>query len=192
MKKLSVYLFLLLFTLQTPSQADDISDFQIEGMSIGDSALDYFSEEEIKRNKKNWFTNNKYTLVSPMKKSSFETYNHLQIAFKTNDSKKIIFAIDGIIKYADDYQGCLKQMDVVSKSIEKFFKNIKKFDKYTFKHSYDKTGKSVQTTEGYDFDNGDRISISCQDWAKEIKFSDSLFIELRTKDYMQFLKTAYE
>jgi len=33
--------------LTTPSQADDIRDFQIEGMSIGNSALDYFSEEEI-------------------------------------------------------------------------------------------------------------------------------------------------
>ena len=47
MKKLSLYLFLLLFTLQTPSQADDIRDFQIEGISVGDSLLDYFSEEEI-------------------------------------------------------------------------------------------------------------------------------------------------
>ena len=28
---------------------DDIRDFEIEGMSIGDSALDFFSEEEIKK-----------------------------------------------------------------------------------------------------------------------------------------------
>ena len=47
MKRLSLYLFLILFTLQTPSQADDIRDFQIEGMSIGDSLLDYMSEDEI-------------------------------------------------------------------------------------------------------------------------------------------------
>jgi len=47
MKNLSVYLFLILFTLQAPSLADDISDFQIEGMSIGDRALNYFSEEKI-------------------------------------------------------------------------------------------------------------------------------------------------
>ena len=51
MKRLSLYLFLILFTLQTPSWADDIRDFQIEGMSIGDSLLDYFSEKEIKKNK---------------------------------------------------------------------------------------------------------------------------------------------
>jgi hypothetical protein len=48
MKRLSLYLFLILFTLPTPSQANDIRDFQIEGMSIGDSLLDYFTEKEIK------------------------------------------------------------------------------------------------------------------------------------------------
>ena len=48
MKRLLTIL-ILIFTLQTPSQADDIRDFQIEGMSIGDSLLDFFSEEEINK-----------------------------------------------------------------------------------------------------------------------------------------------
>ena len=51
MKKLSTYLFLILFSFSAPSFADDISDFQIEGMSIGDSLLDYFSEEKIEEEK---------------------------------------------------------------------------------------------------------------------------------------------
>ena len=43
--KILLTLFVLLFS---PSVlAEDISDFQIEGMSVGDSLLDYFSEEEI-------------------------------------------------------------------------------------------------------------------------------------------------
>ena len=50
MKKLSTYLFLILFSFSAPSFADDISDFEIEGISIGDSLLDYMSEEEIKEN----------------------------------------------------------------------------------------------------------------------------------------------
>ena len=51
MKRLSLYLFLILFTLQTPSLADDISDFEIEGMSLGDSLLNYFSLTEINKAK---------------------------------------------------------------------------------------------------------------------------------------------
>ena len=37
----------LIFSLQSWAKADDIKEFEIEGMSVGDSLLDYFSEEEI-------------------------------------------------------------------------------------------------------------------------------------------------
>ena len=51
MKKLLGILVLGLL-LSTSAYTDDIKDFQIEGMSIGDSLLDYMSEEEIKNTKK--------------------------------------------------------------------------------------------------------------------------------------------
>jgi hypothetical protein len=59
MKKLLVLLFSL-FSLSTTSVfAEDISDFQIEGISIGDSLLDYMTEDEIlkeiERNLGNYF-----------------------------------------------------------------------------------------------------------------------------------------
>ena len=40
----------LIFSFQSWTKADDIRDFQIEGMSIGDSALDYVTEDEINNN----------------------------------------------------------------------------------------------------------------------------------------------
>ena len=47
MKKFLAILILIL-TLQAPSYAaEDIRDFTIEGISIGDSLLDYFSKVEI-------------------------------------------------------------------------------------------------------------------------------------------------
>ena len=51
MKKLLAIIVLSLCFI-TSSQADDIRDFQIEGMSIGDSALDFFSKERIKNKNK--------------------------------------------------------------------------------------------------------------------------------------------
>ena len=42
-----IILLVLIFSLQSLTKADDISDFEIEGMSIGDSLLDFFSEDEI-------------------------------------------------------------------------------------------------------------------------------------------------
>ena len=46
--KTLLILFVLLFSSSV--FAEDISDFEIEGMSIGDSALDFFSEKQIKEN----------------------------------------------------------------------------------------------------------------------------------------------
>ena len=45
MMKILLTLFVLLFSSSV--FADAISDFEIEGMSLGDSLLDYMSEEEI-------------------------------------------------------------------------------------------------------------------------------------------------
>ena len=36
---------ILNFIFQSWTNADDIRDFEIEGISIGDSALDYFTKE---------------------------------------------------------------------------------------------------------------------------------------------------
>ena len=46
MKKLSLYIFLVLMWCNV-GFADDISEYQIEGISIGDSLLDHLSKEEI-------------------------------------------------------------------------------------------------------------------------------------------------
>ena len=69
MKKLSTYLFLILFSFSAPSFADDIRDFQIEGISIGDSLLNYMSEEEIKENVVSVYLDKKFT-ISVYKKST--------------------------------------------------------------------------------------------------------------------------
>ena len=42
-----IAILVLIFSLQSWTKADDISEFEIEGMSIGDSLLDYMNEEEI-------------------------------------------------------------------------------------------------------------------------------------------------
>ena len=46
MKRL-LLIIILTFSFQSLTKADDIRDFEIEGMSIGDSLLDHFSEKNI-------------------------------------------------------------------------------------------------------------------------------------------------
>ena len=49
-----ILIIILIFSLQSWIRADDISDFEIEGMSIGDNLLDYFTKEEIVSKKMNY------------------------------------------------------------------------------------------------------------------------------------------
>ena len=52
--RILVTFFILLFSSSV--FADEISNFEIEGISVGDSLLDYFSEEEIRNNIYHYYT----------------------------------------------------------------------------------------------------------------------------------------
>ena len=46
--KIFLSIFFVIFFLQSWATADDITEFEIEGMSIGDSVLKYYSKKELK------------------------------------------------------------------------------------------------------------------------------------------------
>ena len=103
-----IYVITLIFSFQAPSQADDIRDFQIEGMSVGDSLLDYFSEEDINSHSKYWWKDRKYFMVSKSS-PSFEIYGVMQFALKNNDKNYIIQGLSGKILFEKNIQNCLKK-----------------------------------------------------------------------------------
>ena len=62
MKKLLGILVLGLLLI-TPSQAEDISEFEIEGMSIGDNLADYINNKKIEYYEiADYFKDNEFTL----------------------------------------------------------------------------------------------------------------------------------
>ena len=99
MKRLLLVLILTL-SFQTLTKADDIRDFEIEGMSIGDSALKYFSKREIKMNKKNWYKDTKFYGVQITSQS--EKFDAIQLHFKTGDKTYIIHSVGGLIDFSNN------------------------------------------------------------------------------------------
>ena len=188
MKRLSLYLFLILFTLPTPSQADDIRDFQIEGMSIGDSALDYFSESEIK--KYLYPKSKKFALSSHDIKNS-EVYEGIRFHYKTKDKKFIIHALSGMISYANNVEACYTKEKEIIKELESQFPSGRKDAQGTLIHKSDPTGKSIYTYTAFYFDSG-TISLECTDWSKSITLKkgwrDSLAVILQTKEFMHWIR----
>ena len=95
--------------LSNVSFADNISEFQIEGISLGDKALDYFSKFELNNSldaqnyKNNEFKY--YFLEYPKSK----TYEFIQITVKPNDLNFEIYGIKVNIFYKNINQ-CHKKM----------------------------------------------------------------------------------
>ena len=57
--KIFVTLFIFIFSLQSWTKADDVRDFEIEGMSIGDSLLKHYSKNVLDNIEKYYYPNSK-------------------------------------------------------------------------------------------------------------------------------------
>ena len=188
MKKLFTIL-ILIFTLQTQSQADDIQDFQIEGMSIGDSLLDYFDEKKIKTHLRNTpFKDNTFILYEFRKDSKFETYDWVQFYVKPNDKNYTIYSIGGLIDYPNKFSECKKKQNKILSELSGLFDNekgVKKSNIKTFTHSAD--SKSTLRQALYFFPNGDEVEVTCGDYSDITGWPDDLRVSINLKEFADYL-----
>ena len=193
MKKLSTYLFLIFFSFSVPSFADDISDFQIEGISIGDSLLDYMSEEEIitgiENNKYMYnYTTDEFGQV--YKYDGLQTYFMMSFFVKPDDKNFIIYAIGGSLPHTDDINSCYKKMSEISKEFSATYKNAKKKER-TFNHAVDQTGRSKVKEVYFSFRSGDEIRVICMDFEESLRIKnnwiDGLDIIIQSKEVTDWL-----
>ena len=70
--------FVLIFCIQSLSHANDIRDFEIEGMSIGDSLLDFYTLSEIENWQKDYYgKSDTFVRISSelLSNNKFDQYN---------------------------------------------------------------------------------------------------------------------
>ena len=188
MKKLSTYLFLFLFSFSVPSFAEDISEYQIEGISIGDSLLDHLSKEEIiteiERTK---FVYNYLTdeFGEVYLRGNFVNYDDLSFFVKPKDKHYTIYSIKGSISYDDKLEQCFAKQKEIEKEFSSMYKNAKK-RKYSLKLTLDPTGESVTHNIEFTFDSGDFIEINCTKYKKSLKiennWADSFQVSISKKE----------
>ena len=110
MKRLLLIL-ILTFSFQSWSKADDIRDFEIEGISIGDSALDYFTKEEIIKNKRDFYNSKKYS-TSSIESDKYNKFETVQISYRSSDQLFKILDISGVLFM--NYNKCMKDIKNIS------------------------------------------------------------------------------
>ena len=191
MKKFLGILVLGLFLI-VPSQADDIRDFQIEGISIGDSLLDYASEEkiksEIKKNKRDYQhlkNKDKFGEVYIHNDENFKIYQKVSFFVKPDDRNYIIYLIRGILNYIEDIDGCLNKQKEIAKEITEI---LPKFDKREihFKSRRDPSGRSTMDRVIFEFKTGNRVVISCSNYEENLRkknnWAEGLSVVIQKKE----------
>ena len=187
--KIFLTIIVLIFSFQSLTKADDLSEFEIEGMSVGDSLLDHFSKKEIKDKKK--FINlggdilKEYSNIIINK--NLEKYNSLAISFKSDDSKFIVKGITGRNFYGQIISQCYDDMNKIEKEIKAL---IKKYDRNFIPKQKIKNmpnGDSYVTKVGFFVEDG-VVGIQCYDFSlKDLNEEDRLSISIFSKEYNNWL-----
>lgn len=193
MKKLLTIIILNLYFL-VPSQADDIKDFQIEGMSIGDSLLDFMSERDIKSSKLNYFKDTRKYYVVEAKINKL-IYDSVEVYLKTNDKNYEIKSIGGfLVGFSKD--NCLEKKKEILKEVDTMFSSSKPLSQIK-NHEYDKTGKSKQHLTYYLLGNkNEHVRVECVFWSKKIKgqkgWKDNLVVVAMTNEIQDWISGGYK
>ena len=166
MKKLLTILIAVCLWCQN-AQSDDIRDFQIEGVSIGDSMLDFMDEEQIKKEIRSEYAyhykNSVFVVIGDVFDQSVKTYESLSVTIKPADPKYIIYGVRGNIKYPNELKKCLEKKRGVIMSLKNLFKNLKMDKVDAVKHGYD--AESLVYANEFYFPNNDQIRIFCVNWS---------------------------
>tara|TARA_A100001234_G_scaffold121988_1_gene106996 strand:+ start:212 stop:796 length:585 start_codon:yes stop_codon:yes gene_type:complete len=193
--KIFLSLIILILSIQSWTKADEIGEFELEGISIGDSALNFFKEEAIKNN--TWdYPNKKYKRVQNDNYDFFKTYDAIDFHYKSNDKKYIIHSLSGILIYKKNIEKCYKKMDEIVSDIENVFSDkVLMSEKSTFSHPSPKNtdGKSKVTVITFEFPGGDEIDVACYDYSEVHGSQDHLNLNISTKIFSDWMRNdAYK
>ena len=186
--------FILLFLLFSSSVlANDISDFQIEGISIKDSMLDFLSEKKIKNNTKDFYRTDDFIPVQ-IEGSYFnsEMYDVIEFNYKNGDKNYIIYSVSGL-NYPKDINDCYKAQKEILEKLNGLFGNVQGIRKNKLKeynHGADPSGKSTYTRGGFILNSLDQVNVDCNDFSKESGYNDEMYVSVDSKEFYYFLMSG--
>ena len=186
--RIVITLLILILSIHPCTKAEDIRDFQIESISVGDSALDYFPLSEIEQRKRGGFIYEKKDFYSATfyQKNFFEFYDNVQLHLKKDDENYIIYSVGGQKIYKDhNIKKCHSDMEDALNSIKSYFKKANVKDAGITDWSFD---SKVKVKSYYvQLISGDEVAIECYDYPKDYEFTDDLTIAIDSKEFAKWL-----
>ena len=180
-------LLILILTLsfQSFTKADDIRDFEIEGMSIGDSLLKFYDKEKIINLKKIDYPNsNKFYGI--WLNTSTDKYDSYGFSLKKNDNKFTIYQLKGSVRM--NFDKCMNVKKDIKKEIQE---SLLISSEQNYKSDYQNNlGKSYSEVTDLVVENGS-IRIWCENFDKNFEKSkywiEALNVDASSEEYLNWL-----
>ena len=193
MKKFIQLIIFLTLNLQLSVNADDIRELEIEAISIGDNALDFFSKDIINENT-TFYTNSKKFFRTTMILDNNE-FDSIQMHIK-NDNEYIIYAIAGLIYFQqnDPKKKCEDKRSKIVSDISSILSNTKKSKIEKDFEPGDETGKSYGEAIYFDFkdDFSEYVKVGCvfygEEFFKKKNWPNHLRLALTSSEFHYWLK----
>ena len=182
-------LLILLLSISQITSADELSDFEVLGMSIDDNLLDFITEDEILDEIDKSKTLNRYShLKEPNKfleitvpKQENDLYDGAEVFIKnTIPRDNTIHGIRGYRYYIEDFDACIKKRNQIAEILTNFFPDAKTGSLIT-------EGKN-KITDNFSIGNSERIiDVNCIDLEETYRlknnFSEGLEFIIRNKEF---------
>ena len=182
MKKLSLYVFLvLMFCNVGLSDVKSEECLAIEDICVGDSALDYFTEKELKDTQHFYYKDKKFVTSIFNSHPTFKTYEGVEIDYEFSDKKYIIRYVVGY--FNTNLDDCLNKKKEISDEVFNQFN--KKGKSKNYKNTVDEKGESMVYEIKFNLDSDIVIIAECYDWSKrmEKQYFDNFSLVITTKKY---------
>ena len=188
-KKFIIILFFILNFNLTQSLANDINEFEIGPISLGQSLLDYTDKNQIESLKSDsQYSNNKYIRYEISKIVSFENYDYVDVMVKNKTQKYVIEGISASIYY-DKLSKCLEIKSDIQKNVENILIADDK-QETKFPSNQDSSGKSMIYGVQYytkPYPSNEAIIINCYHMTNESNINRVLRISVNTHEYALFI-----
>tara|TARA_B110001452_G_scaffold164865_1_gene137591 strand:- start:128 stop:727 length:600 start_codon:yes stop_codon:yes gene_type:complete len=193
MRKLLLIL-ILTFSFQSWTKADDIRDFELEEISIGDSLLIHLKrfnidKDSLKKNRFYYSGSKKFYGTRIVITAKNAQYDNIGFLLKEKDNKYIIYILTGRKTFSNDLAGCTNDKEKIVNDFISLLKNTERVD-YTYSYPRD-DGKSISYITDFNFQDGSAIRVYCTNWSseteKKMKWKDSLSISISSAEGLYWL-----
>lgn len=191
--RILLYIIFYIFLFKYNSIAkDELSQFSIEGMSVGDTLTKHFSRNQIENSLNNptFYPKSKKYKVILFESQNKELFDYFNITIKNNDKDLIIYALRGEKEVSIEECFDMK-LDQIN-GIENILSDV---DRSDYKSGYgDLYGNSTAHVTDFYLKDNSVIRIFCADFddtndvVKNNLWTDSLEVSLSSNEFIKFLE----